>query len=227
VESARVLIGEAVFISQIRRAVSALEYTTEEGYHERARNALVAADVLWNGGHHALVAACAYVHAAERLAEAGTGPSEFMPEILLNLVKALEVLFGGSRDRIREGLAALGYSEAEREGVFIPLVLLRHDMDVGHAKLSSYSRGVLDEVYGFVLDAPLAIKELVVRAINATIAGAWTPPVPSEPATEAVMKGLLDSIGAGTEARRQRVGNRPYLVFEYGVAKPTLVTPAT
>jgi hypothetical protein len=60
-----------------------------------------------------LMASLHYFHVATRLLTAGTSIWEFMPECVLNLCKALEVLFGNSRDEIRTQLVHLGYSATD------------------------------------------------------------------------------------------------------------------
>jgi hypothetical protein len=216
---ARIVAGSAILRSELRRAAYAIEVVTEEDYLDRVRYAMSAADVILNGNHSALLAAAAYMHAAERLASIGNSPVEFAPEILLNLTKVLEVLFGNTRDRIRAGLTSLGYGEAEREGIFIPLVIMRNEIDVGHAKLTSLSPDVLDQLYSFLIDVPFSMKELIVRAVNATSLGTWQPPTPDPPGAPGDFGRLLASIEAGDRARTERVGKRLYLHFKRGISE--------
>jgi hypothetical protein len=228
VSAARVRVGGAVLNSQLKRSAVALEYTTEEAYVARVGQSLIAADVILEAPHHALIAACSYVHLAERLSQVGSSPVEFIPEMILNLAKAVEALFGSSRDTIRAGLTTLGYSDDERDGVFIPLVILRNEVDVGHAKLSTFTEDVLARIHSFVSDAPLAVKELIVRAINATIQGTWHPRAAQDPSTTLDMARLIDSLRRGAAARGARVGNRPYLVMQFGETRTTSIeAPAT
>ena len=56
---------------------------------------------------------------------------EFLPEVVLNLAKVLEVLFppggdGRTRDAVRQNLSQLGFSELEIEADYIPAMALRN-----------------------------------------------------------------------------------------------------
>ncbi len=53
-----------------------------------------------------------------------------MSEIILNYNKILEVLFGQRRDKIRDGLSSLGYSPDDIEDKYIPINILRNQIDV-------------------------------------------------------------------------------------------------
>jgi hypothetical protein len=217
VTAAKIRVGNAVLNSQLRRMGTPLEYTTQDGFAERLKHSLFALGAVMDGQSDAILAACSYLHVAQRLAQVGASPTEFVPEIILNLAKALEALFG-SRDAMRSSLTTLGYDEAEREGIFVPLLLLRNEMDVGHAKLSSYPPDVIDRVHAFVDDAPLAIKELIVRVINAAIEKRWQARSGDSEVKTVDLVRVLESIRNGSAARGARVGNRPYLVFRFGHA---------
>lgn len=95
-------------------------------------------------------AALHYYHVARRLVVTGNSPHEFMAEIILNLNKILEVLFGPRRDSVREELKKLGYSSEDIEIRFIPLMILRNEFDVGHAFLSVIDTDVLKELYSYL-----------------------------------------------------------------------------
>jgi hypothetical protein len=101
-----------------------------------------------------IVGALKYFYAACRLSRIGHTPWEFMGEILLNFCKVLEVLFpptgnGMSRDAARDGLSKLGYSSAEIEGCFIPVMLLRNKIDVGHVFLGLFTRPELTALHSY------------------------------------------------------------------------------
>lgn len=88
-----------------------------------------------------------YYHAAQRLLQVGINGWEFLGEVVLNYAKALEALWGGSHDAIRTGLASLGLPSKEIEAVFIPVMLLRNTLDVGHASLTLPPQALLERVY--------------------------------------------------------------------------------
>ncbi len=105
-------------------------------------------------GNMRMVGALKYFHAACRLSRAGHTPWEFMGEILLNFCKVLEVLFPPtgdemSRDAARAGLSKLEYSPEEIERYFIPVMLLRSKIDVGHVFLGLFTRLELTALHSY------------------------------------------------------------------------------
>lgn len=76
-----------------------------------------------------LVAAIYYFYTSSRLLVSGHSQWEFMAECILNLNKTLEILFGGTRDLIRDGLSKLGYETEEIEGDYMVLNLIAASED--------------------------------------------------------------------------------------------------
>jgi hypothetical protein len=116
--------------------------------------------------HRRLLASTHYLYKASRLIEVGESVWEFMSEVILNLCKSLEVLFGGSRDKVRDNLRELGYSETDIEGRYIPLMLLRNELDVGHVSLSTLDSEKLNDLYQFLVHAESNMKGLLVKVIE-------------------------------------------------------------
>lgn len=105
-------------------------------------------------GNMRMPAALKYYYTACRLRKVGHTPWEFMGEILLNFCKVLEVLFppkgdGMSRDAARAGLSKLGYSFEEINNYFLPVMLLRSKIDVGHVFLSLFTKSELTTLHSF------------------------------------------------------------------------------
>jgi hypothetical protein len=113
-----------------------------------------------------LLAAIIYFYVASRLLVAGHSQWEFMAESVLNLNKALEILFGESRDLIRNGLSKLNYTEDEIEGDFIPLTILRDLLDVAHPRSARFKQDDLRIVYQFVASCEERFRDLLQRAID-------------------------------------------------------------
>lgn len=114
-----------------------------------------------------LLAALHYFHTARRLARQGSTPGEFMAEELLNLSKALEVLFPPSnRDAVREGLRGLGFSEADCEGRFLPAMALRNEVDVGHVDLGKLNDDDRRVVHAYTDAAEPWFAELLDRLLG-------------------------------------------------------------
>jgi hypothetical protein len=79
----------------------------------------------------------------------GDSPWEFMGEVILNLTKTLEALFGEQGEDVKRGLRSLGYSEVEI-APFLTVMELRDALDSGHVMLSVMDEAQAHELYVFV-----------------------------------------------------------------------------
>ena len=119
-----------------------------------------------------------YFHVASRLTRAGHAPWEFLAESFLNLSKVLEVLFpptgdGNTRDAARRELDALGYSNEEVERDFLPAMLLRNEIDVGHVDLSLYTRRQLTALHRYAEVSEVAFQNMLRRLMDRMAAGEY------------------------------------------------------
>lgn len=159
-------------------------------------------------GAYRIHAALGYFFKACRLLAAGNGPWEFMPEVILNLTKSLEILFDtapdgaaeerkGSRDRVRAGLKSVGVDAQLMEDVFIPITILRNEFDVGHGRLALHDMGDLQLIYGFVITAEQEFRKLFHQIVTGLGAGALTLP-PYSPKIEGSyskpLRGLIEAL---------------------------------
>ena len=127
--------------------------------------------VLSGLGKRRLLAALHYYHVALRLVRRGEIAGEFLPEMILNLSKVLEVLFppsgdGRTRDAARAGLLELGFSETEIEADYIPAMALRNEIDVGHVDLSLFKVDQLALLHGYTEHAETAYRKLLKRVFD-------------------------------------------------------------
>jgi hypothetical protein len=141
-----------------------------------------------------LLAALHYFHVAARLARVASVAGEFLPEVILNLSKVLEVLFppgggGKTRDAVRAGLVELGFTEEEIERDYIPAMALRNEVDVGHVDLSLFKPDHLELIHGYTERAETAFRQLLARVLDRVEGGAFSVPdnVPA-PATGAALQ---------------------------------------
>ncbi len=118
-----------------------------------------------------LKAALHYYHVACRLTAVGETVWEFVPEIVLNYVKILEVLFGDNRENVRMQLEALGYDADKIETSFIPILLLRSHFDIAHARLSSPQKIDVPDVSKFILNVEVQIGDLIRKVIQKSKSG--------------------------------------------------------
>jgi hypothetical protein len=121
-------------------------------------------------GNMRIVGALRYFRTACRLRTAGHTPWEFMGEMLLNYCKVLEVLFppsgdGKSRDAVRRGLSKLGYDSLTIEGLFLPVMLLRSKIDVGHVLLGIFTRPELTTLHAYTEAVEQYWLEMLQRAL--------------------------------------------------------------
>lgn len=133
-----------------------------------------------------LFAALHYFHVAARLARVSESAGEFLPEVILNLSKVLEVLFpptgdGKSRDAVRSRLVELGFTEEEADRDYIPAMVLRNEIDVGHVDLSLFKPEHLQAIHGYAERAEDAFRKLLSRVMERTEAGTFVVP-PHDPA---------------------------------------------
>jgi len=125
-----------------------------------------------------LLAALHYFHVALRLARRGEIAGEFLPEMILNLSKVLEVLFppsgdGKTLDAARPGLTKLGFSETEIEADYLPAMALRNHIDVGHVYLSLFKREQLALIHSYAEYAEVAFKLLFKRLMERVASGSF------------------------------------------------------
>lgn len=133
-----------------------------------------------------------YFHVALRLARQGEIAGEFLPEMILNLSKVLEVMFPPSGDRrtldaARTGLRKLGFSDNEIEAYYIPAMALRNNIDVGHVCLSLFKPEQLALIHGYAEYAEAAFKLLFKRLIERVSSGSFEVEASTIPCRRKVM----------------------------------------
>ena len=127
-----------------------------------------------------LMASLRYFHVAARLLTAGTSIWEFMPECILNLCKALQVLLGEKNDEIRKQLVQLGYSAKDVEDDFIPLLLLRNQFDVGHPRLAVLNSAQREVLYSYLANVVRNFQHLFRRIFDRLKEGTYSVREPGE-----------------------------------------------
>jgi len=167
-------IGGVDFRWELKQWSGGSGLTTQEQQEQRVATAWRRLSVVSPWERRRLLGALHYFHVALRLERAGVTAGEFLAEVLLNLCKVLECLFPpSSRDAVREGLAALGYSQTEVERDFIPVMLLRSQIDVGHIQLALFKRQHLTTLHAFVEGAERKFQLLLQRVLERIEAGEW------------------------------------------------------
>jgi hypothetical protein len=150
-----------------------------------------------------LMASLRYFHVATRLLDAGSSIWEFMPECVLNLCKALQVLFGEKRDEIRAQLVQLDYSERDIEESFIPLLLLRNTLDVGHPRLAVLNSDQLKVLYSYLANVVRDFQHLFRRVFDKLKEGTYVVREPGDMRLNAAEQREFDCL-IGSMASRLR-----------------------
>lgn len=126
-----------------------IETTTQDQQENRFVTAWNRFNVISASHRRRLIGSLHYFHTACRLNRESKTPGEFLAEVLLNFNKILEVLYGPSRDEVRSELSKLGFSEKEIERDFIPVMLLRNSIDVGHPNLALFKVHQLETLHRY------------------------------------------------------------------------------
>jgi hypothetical protein len=171
-------IGKVKFRWELKIWRAQFDITTQDKQELSAASSWERVGVLSMPGRRRLLAALHYFHVALRLARRGEIAGEFLPEMILNLSKVLEVLFppsgdGRTRDAVRAGLQELDFSETEIEADYIPAMALRNEIDVGHVDLSLFKVEQLALIHGYTEHAENAFRLLLKRVMERVASGSF------------------------------------------------------
>jgi hypothetical protein len=152
---------------QLRAEVSRFQHfvTITDETHRRETFQAALAAVSGRTAFDRFFYATLYYQQAKRLASGleNNIPDLNASEILVNLAKAVEILFGGSREKIREGCRGAGLEEEEIEAHVIPIVLARNQLDGAHPVGTRVSQNFVDTLREFVGRAEHNVRSLLVR----------------------------------------------------------------
>lgn len=130
-----------------------IKTSTKSVLEEKFATAFETLPMFNNIGNRRLAASLSYFHTAVRLSVAGDSSWEFMSETILNYAKCLGILFvvsKNSNDDVRAGLAMLGYTPDEIDGDFIPILILRSQIDVAHPRVAIHKPKDLKVLYKYL-----------------------------------------------------------------------------
>ncbi len=163
-------VGGTAFSWEVKTPVATLSATSQELQEKRVVDSWLRFNLISSPDRRRLAAALHYLHTACRLLRAGHTPWEFMSESILNFCKILEALFpgtdGGSCDSARDGLRKLGYTNEEIERDFVPAIILRNQIDVGHVFLAMLTRDQLNVIHQYSHSAEAAFQEMLRRMVE-------------------------------------------------------------
>lgn len=159
-------VGEIPFSWEHARAELHFRVVTQDSVQESVLAAFQQLHHFDGQKHLRLVASLLYFHVATRLLVTGTSVWEFMSEAILNLCKALQILFGQSNDIIRKGLSTLGYRSEEIEKDFVPLLILRSHFDVAHPRLATLGAQRSEILYRYLSNIEGRFRDLFSRVFE-------------------------------------------------------------
>jgi len=161
-------VGESIFNWELSKIKFSIETTTKEKQEKYVIDLFefLGEGMISGRSNRRLAAAMYYYYVARRLVETGHSPYEFMSEVILNLCKVLQIMFGEERDDVRAELSKLGYSNNDIEVKFIPIMILRNEFDVGHVSISLFTREQLDALYKYLEETEGDFKKLLKRVIT-------------------------------------------------------------
>jgi len=166
-------VGDTRFRWEHREARGQFTPKTQDEIERHVVDSFKRLDLMEGVTNRRLAAGLHYFHMTSRLNVAGISQWEFMAESILNLSKALEILFGTSRDSVREQLLALGYTDEEIEGDFIPLMILRNHFDVGHPRLAIFKQDQLQVLYRYLTQSEDRFRDLFNRIFHRIAEGTY------------------------------------------------------
>lgn len=161
VEAANVYghVGEHFFELQFQGAMTDLILV--DGRSARIQAKLDLLRKVPQGALTRIVSSHRYLLQARRLRYVSSFQSQFLGERLLNLCKAVEVLFGKKTTELRPELGKLGLRDEVIEMV-VGLIYVRDESDVGHPALTPLSQDQFETVHGYAV----GIEEIVAWLID-------------------------------------------------------------
>lgn len=169
-------VGEAIFNWELAKATQFIDITTKERQEKRVVDSFKRLVNIGNVSIRRLAAALFYFYVARRLVESGNSPYEFLSEVIHNLNKILEILFGSQKDKVRNELSKFGYSQDEIESKFIPIMILRNEFDVGHASITIFKTKQLAVLYQYLEYSEKNFRDLLERVVKKIEGGDYALP---------------------------------------------------
>jgi hypothetical protein len=165
-------VGDVPFTWQMESSMGSLDFTTNEIQQTRADEAMKRLEFIVAPDNRRLLAAISYFNRSVRLGCSGATAFEFTGEVVLNFAKCLEVLFPPhgdvqSRDAIRDGLRHLGIDPEDIETWFLPVMLLRSQVDVAHVRLTLFSHEQLRTIQAYSERAEDKFRGMIQTLITA------------------------------------------------------------
>lgn len=166
IERVEGLVGGTNFSWELMVGRAEFRTTTQDEQEMSFANSWERIGLLLLSTNTRLFAAIHFYYVAIRLLRESVLAGEFLPEVILNFSKILEVLFppkgnGKTRDAVRIGLSILGFSDLEIEADFIPAMALRNEIGIGHVDLALFKPEHLKLIHGYVAKSEYSFHKLL------------------------------------------------------------------
>lgn len=145
-------------------------------------------------GLHAVMALY-YYRQAMRLASLEPDRQSMAAEVILNLAKAIEIIFSSNRDQLRSRAAEWGFDGQFIERWIVPILLIRNELDVAHVASAPLKLTEHQAVLDFLDRAFVQVHTLLERVLELNQAESLALDPPSE-SLDADKRKLLRSIEA-------------------------------
>jgi hypothetical protein len=121
--------------------------------------------------HRRVAGALYYYRQALRLSQLQLDQIALTPEVVLNLTKALEIIFTNDRDIARERARTLGLTNGEIEKVLIPILLIRSRFDIAHVATGPLSPKERNILVSFSSRATAGVGNILDRVVQDGLTG--------------------------------------------------------
>lgn len=160
-------------LAELRAQTMTLRSDVRDRAFELARDF---ADIQDDRSPRLIVAALYYRQACRlRSPRQVTVPLLNISEAIMNLAKAIEVLLGGTSDAIRNEAAKLNFTSDEVESQIVPILLVRHQLDIAHAAARRLSPSQLQTLISYCERAKQNVRAVLLKAALMTQNGTYTP----------------------------------------------------
>ena len=124
-----------------------------------------------NSKHRRLVGAIYYYRQALRLSQLQLDQISLTPEVVLNLTKAIEIIFGTNREVARKKAKSMGLTDEEIEKLLIPILLIRSSLDIAHVATGPLSPKERQIIVDFSSRATTGVGIILDRVFQAGLTG--------------------------------------------------------
>lgn len=163
-------LGAARLSFEIGELISTIPTATTEGNMQRVWTCLDEWGQI-TPEHRRLVGALYYYRQALRLSQLQPDQISLVPEVVLNLTKALEIIFTDNRDTARQRARSLGFSDQEIEEVLVPVFLIRSRFDIAHVATGPLSLEERQVIVAFSSRAIANVAKILARVAQAGMTG--------------------------------------------------------